>query len=44
MSSTAETFALKTCGKIDKLIEYNYLSWSSSMKDTSTPTADLTLV
>ena len=33
MSSTAETFTLKTCGKIDKLTEYNYLPWSSSMKD-----------
>ena len=34
MSSISETtFTLKTCGKVDKLTEYNYLSWSSSMKD-----------
>ena len=34
MSSSSETtFTLKTCGKIDKLTQYNYLRWSSCMMD-----------
>ena len=34
MSSTTETtFTLKTCGKINKLTQYNYLRWASCMID-----------
>ena len=34
MSSSSETtFTLKTCGKIDKLTQYNYLRWSSCLMD-----------